>query len=158
MHPRAAEERESESLSAFVDKARVREVLENYFHGLDARDEDRLAACFTDDAIATHHYGSETEFTLNGSAAIARYFYELMSKFTASSHSATSSVITVSGDTATADTFATVHVVSGDRVRIRGIKYVDALTRVRGHWRISKRTHTQLWQYEAAAVKPFLPR
>ena len=140
------------------DKAYVRDVLENYFHALDTRDEDRLRACFTDDAVVTHHHGSESEFTLSGSAEIARYFCNLMRKFTATSHARSNSVVDVAGDTATAATLATVHVVSGDLVRVRGIKYVDELLRVDGGWRVNKRTHAQLWQYETAAVKPHLPR
>ena len=146
------------SLRAFVEKAAVREVLENYFHGLDAREEDRLAACFTDDAVATHHSGSDTEFTLTGGAAIARYFCGLLRTFTATNHTFSNSVIRVTGDTATGDTFAIAHVISDNRVRVRGIKYLDELARVSQQWRICKRTHIQLWQYEAAAVKPFLPR
>ena len=140
------------------EKAAVREVLENYFHGLDAREEDRLAACFTDDALATHHTGSESEFTLTGGAAIAHYFCGLLGRFTATNHALSNSVIQVTGDTAKADTYAIATVVIENRVRVRGLKYVDELDRVSRHWRIRKRTHIQLWQYEADAVKPFLPR
>ena len=146
------------SLKACVAKAAVREVLEDYFHGLDAREEARLAACFTEDAVATHHSGSDTELTLLGGKAIAGYFCGLLSTFTATNHTLSNSVIRVTGDTATADTFAIAHVVIDDRVRVRGIKYIDELVRVSQQWRICKRTHIQLWQYEAAAVKPFLPR
>jgi hypothetical protein len=147
------------TLREFVDKSKVREVLDNYFHGLDAREEGRLAACFTEDAVATHHSGSDTEFTLTGGAAIAQYFCTLMRKFTASNHTACNSVIELAHKTAAVNTFAIAHVVEGNRVRIRGLKYVDELVQTdAGQWRIRKRTHIQLWQYEADAVKPFLPR
>ncbi len=147
------------TLREFVDKSKVREVLDNYCHGLDGREEGRLAACFTEDAVATHHSGSDTEFTLTGGAAIAHYFCTLMRKFTASNHTACNSVIELTGKTATVNTFAIAHVVEGNRVRIRGLKYIDEFVRTDSEqWRIQKRTHIQLWQYEADAVKPFLPR
>jgi ketosteroid isomerase-like protein len=156
MNPSAVDD--AAPLRAFVEKAAVCEVLENYFHGLDAREEDRLAACFTDDAAATHHSGSDTEFTLAGGAAIARYFCELFRSFTATNHTLSNSVIQVTGDAATADTFAIAHVISNDRVRVRGIRYLDELVRVSQHWRICKRTHIPRWQYEADPVKPSLSR
>ena len=143
---------------AFAEKAAVREALENYFHGLDAREENDLAACFTADAVATHHSGSDSEFTLTGGAAIARYFCGLLSTFTATNHALSNSVIRVTGDTASADTYAIATVVIKQRVLVRGLRYLDELILVSGQWRIRKRTHIQLWQYEAEAVKPFLPR
>ena len=143
--------------ASLMDKAAVREVLESYFHGLDAREESRLAACFTEDAVATHHKGSDSEFALTGGAAIASYFCRLMGAFTATNHTLGNSVIQVSGDKANADTFAIATVVIEGRVRVRGIKYVDELVRTSRQWRICKRTHIQLWQYEADAVKPSLP-
>jgi len=146
------------SQDTYSDKAHVRDVIENYFHGLDTRDQDRLAACFTEDAVATHHHGSESEFTLSGGAEIARYFCAFMRKFTATSHARSNSVVEITGDEAAAMTLSTVHVISNDQVRIRGIKYVDELVRVNGRWRIARRKHIQLWQYEAVAVKPNLPR
>ena len=147
-----------ELLRETVEKTRVREMLENYFQGLDAREEDRLAACFTEDAVATHHSGSDTEFTVSGGATIARYFSSLMPTFTATTHAACNSVVQLTGDTATASTFAIAHVVDGGRVRVRGLRYIDELVQISRQWRIRKRMHIQLWQYEADAVKPFLPR
>lgn len=146
------------TLVELVAKARVREVLESYFHSLDAREQDRLAACFTEDAVATHHSGSESEFTLTGNAEIARYFCELMRTFVASNHNASNVVIRIQGSTASADTFAIATVVGADRVRVRGLRYLDELIEVASGWRIRKRTHIPLWQYETQAVKPHLPR
>lgn len=155
MNPRPAD---LKVLTEAIEKTRVREVLENYFQGLDAREEDRLAACFTVDAVATHHSGSDTEFTLSGGAAIAHYFCALMPTFTATTHACCNSVIQLNTDTATASTFAIAHVIDGKRVRVRGLRYIDELVQDSRQWRIKKRTHIQLWQYEADAVKPFLPR
>jgi len=146
------------ALAELVAKARVREVLESYFHSLDAREQDALAACFTEDAVATHHSGSESEFTLTGNVEIARYFCELMRTFASSNHNASNMVIRIRGATATADTFAIATVVGVDRVRVRGLRYLDKLVEVAGEWRIRTRTHIPLWQYETQAVKPHLPR
>jgi len=148
----------SADAAALADRLCIRETLERYFHGLDSRDEDELAACFADDAVATHHKGSDTEFTLSGGREIARYFCTLMRKYAASHHTASNAVIRVAGDTASADTFATVHIVSGEQMRVRGIRYLDDLVRKDGGWRIRGRTHIPLWQFEVPAVKPFLPR
>ena len=155
MDPSAAD---ALTLAELVAKTRVREVLERYFHGLDAREQDTIAACFTEDAVATHHSGSESEFTLTGNAEIARYFCELMRTFTASNHNASNVVVRIQGATATADTFAIATVVGADRVRIRGLRYRDELLEVASRWRICKRVHIPIWQYETQAVKPFLPR
>ena len=148
----------AQTSSETIAKAQVREVLERYFHGLDGREKELIAACFTEGAVATLHSGSETEFTLTGNAEIARYFCALMQTFTASNHSVSNSVIRVTGHTATADTFAIATVVSGSRVRVRGLRYLDELVHVSQQWRIRKRTHIPVWQYETEAVKPFLPR
>ncbi|MCC6533375.1 MAG: nuclear transport factor 2 family protein [Burkholderiales bacterium] len=146
------------ALAEMLAKAQVREVLESYFHALDAREEERLAACFTPDAVATHHSGSDSEFTLTGNAEIARYFVALMGTFDASNHNASNAVIRASGDSASADTFAIATVVAADRIRVRGLRYLDELVRSAGRWRIARRTHIPLWQYETAPVKPHLPR
>jgi hypothetical protein len=142
----------------FIEKAQVREVLENYFQGLDTRDETRLAACFTEDALAIHHSGSDTEFSLSGGAHIAHYFSTLMPKFLATTHACCNLVVQLNGDMASASTFAIAHVVDGPRVRIRGLRYIDQLVRGSHAWRIQRRTHIQLWQCEADSVTPFLPR
>src|ERR1700712_2785358 len=103
MDPNAADD--AVSLKAFVEKAKVREVLENYFHGLDAPEEELIVACFTDDAVATYHSGSDAELTLTGGVEIARYFCGLLSTFTATNHAISNSLIQITGNTATADTF-----------------------------------------------------
>ncbi len=155
----ATEEAGASAQDEMSGRAVIREVLETYFHGLDARREDLIAACFTDDAVATHHSGSDSEFTLAGAAEIARYFCGLMRTFKASHHAAGSHLIRVDGDTASVETFATAHVVAtNDLVRVRGLRYVDALVRVGGRWRIHRRTHIPIWQYDVQAVPPHLPR
>lgn len=155
MEPSTADAR---TLAELVARTRVREVLESYFHGLDAREEDTIGACFTEDAVATHFSGSASEFTLSGNAEIARYLCELMRTFAASTHNASNVVIRIQGAVATADTFAIATVIAADRVRVRGLRYLDELVEVASRWRIRKRTHIPIWQYETRAVEPFLPR
>ncbi len=57
-----------------------------------------------------------------------------------------------------ADTFVIATVVGADRVRVRGLRYLDELVEVARRWHIHKRTHIPIWQYETQVVKPFLPR
>jgi hypothetical protein len=40
---------------------------------------------------------------------------------------------------------------------VRGIRYIDDLVRTDGGWRIARREHRTLWQYDATRVEPHVP-
>lgn len=134
----------------------IRIVLERYFHGLDARDADELASCFSPQAAVRYH-GAGAEFTLQGGPAIARHLIATVSRFTATVHMLANTVIQVDGEVAKVDSFAIANVVIPDRTLVRGLRYRDVFTQRSGNWTIEERTHEPLWQYEAPTVTPWVP-
>ncbi len=135
----------------------IRDVLERYFFALDTRDEALLASCFTGDATILYHVGSPAEVALRGREAIVRRLHGRTKDFTATTHARSNTVARVNGDTATADTHAVVHVLTGSHMRVRGIRYHDVLVRQADGWQIRERTHVPVWQHDAIGVPPFLP-
>ena len=141
---------------AFLADLAVRCVLERYFSCIDRRDWTGLGECFAEDAQALYNTGG-TATTLVGRAAIVERL-RLVTRFAATNHLLSNAHVVVTGSDAKADTNAIAHLLmsgaGGQRVLVRGLRYVDALLQVDGCWRIHRRTHMQLWQYEADAVPP----
>ena len=137
-----------------MDWQAIRNTVERYMFGVDARDLDTLTGCFTPDATAIYHRGTEDERTTSGGAAIARQVFDSCSRFTASNHGISSFVATVEGDRAAANTFAVAHVIVGDTGLMRGLRYEDSLIRQPDGWRICRRVHTPLWQSAIAVTRP----
>jgi len=69
-----------------------------------------------------------------------------------------SQTVTVTGDTTTADSFAVAHLILEEGpILVRGLRYRDRLVRERSGWRIARREHQALWQYNAESVVPQVP-
>lgn len=140
------------------DEQRIRRVLERYYFGIDTRDRDIVASCFTKDAAALYHKGFDTEVTLSGGYGIADFLLQRIAVYSGTNHLASNTRVTISGATAHAECHAIAHVVFEGDVRIRGLRYVDDLVReADGQWRIKHRTHIPLWQYHAKEVRPSIP-
>lgn len=142
--------------TSVLDIARIRATLERYFHALDARDADSLASCFSEAAEVAYR-GTGAEFTMRGNTAIAHQLIRTVSRFTATIHALSNTVIAVSGSTATADSFAVAHVIADGQALVRGLRYRDALTKTATGWRIGRRSHEPLWQYDVPTVPPHVP-
>lgn len=131
-------------------------VLERYFSCIDRRDWTGLGECFAEDAQAVYNTGGVAT-TLVGRIAIVERL-RLVTRFAATNHLLSNADVVVTGSEAKADTNAIAHLLmSGagcQRVLVRGLRYVDALLQVDGRWQIHRRTHLQLWQFEADAVPP----
>ena len=138
---------------------RIRSVIERYFNAVDRRDWELLAACFTEDVA--FEFNLDTVIQVHGREALIERM-RAMPKSAASIHSLASTSILVDGDTASAVTFGTAQVVldriDGGRVLVRGLRYDDKLKRVDGAWRIAKRRHLPIWQYETVSVPPRAPQ
>lgn len=134
---------------------RIRTILERYFHAVDRRDFELLGTCFTDDV--DFEFNLETKIEVKGRDALVARFMG-MNKPHASSHSMSNTGITVTGNTARSTTFAVVHAVMAPgpdaRVLIRGLRYDDEFVYGTDGWRIRRRRHNPLWQYEAKTVTP----
>jgi hypothetical protein len=124
-----------------------------YWAGVDRRDTELFASAFAPGAV----------LSLLGGKRVVRVSDLIASgnfggDFEHTSHALTSQVIDVTGDTATADSFALAHLVpSTGPILVRGLRYQDVLARTESGWVITHREQTALWQYDATRVEPHLP-
>jgi hypothetical protein len=142
----------------FDQQSVIRSIVERYFNAVDRRDYELLTTCFTQDV--------EVEFNLDPKIVVhdRDELIAFMQRFphsTASSHGLSNISVLVEGDTASAVTFAVVHAVigpvDGGPILIRGLRYDDQLRREGGTWRICRRSHNPLWQYETTVIRPRVP-
>jgi ketosteroid isomerase-like protein len=138
-------------LQNLLDREAIHEVLVRYATALDDRDWDRLASCFTEDAIAD--YGSGV---FDGPVAIVDLCRQMLSPLQVSQHLLGSFEITISGKTATSRCyFHAQHVRpgldGGDQLIIAGT-YEDSLQKSADQWQIRKRRLVATWQKGNPAV------
>jgi hypothetical protein len=145
-----------DSREQVVDKLYVRETIERYFFGVDAQDRKSLIGCFSANAEASYHWATPEERTIVGGVAICDDVFSACRTFTSSTHCIANLVIDVAGEIAEANTFAIAHVVRGNNLVVRGLRYQDRLLRTQEGWHISRRKHTPMWQTEAVVQAPKL--
>ena len=131
------------------DRIAITDVIQRYAHGLDRRDWDMVAACFTADAQATYG-GTVLE---PGVDNIIRHVRGL-ENIKASTHFFGGSLIDFDGDEADVLTPATVYLTDVDEagaetVRTRGLRYQDRFVRQGDKWLIRVRLHMVDWMYES---------
>ncbi len=146
-------------MSVWEDEVAIRGLVELFLSAIDSKDFEKLRPHVSDDfeivAFAdpdgtggNAHRGIDAP-----SAAVAG--------IAASCHAAANSVVVVDGDTASSDTFAVAFVEVGEahygRILIRGIRYRDEFVRLADGWRMKRRVHSALWQFDAAAMTPAMP-
>lgn len=126
-------------------------MLVRYATSLDDRDWERLASCFTDDAVADYGTG-----VFEGPDAIVGLCRQMLEPLEVSQHLLGSFEITVTGETATSRCyFHAQHVknglVDGSQLIIAGT-YEDSLRNHAGQWLIQKRRLIVSWQDGNAKV------
>lgn len=146
--------------AALYDRTLIRERLELYMSALDRLDRQLVIECFTEDA--------ELEYDLKPERYVGgAHFFETLSRvfsaFSSTNHSISNSHVVVSGDTARVDSRAIAVLVDkhSQRTSIRGVRYLDDLVRCGADWKIKRRIHQPLWQYDvdgAACVLPGLDK
>lgn len=133
----------------------VRQLLERYFSCIDRRDWTGLADCFAEDAHAVYNSGQAQ--TLAGRAAIVERL-RVVERFAATNHILSNAHVTIGNHDARSITHAVAHLLPAEgslqRILVRGLRYEDDLALDAGTWRISRRVHQPLWQYEADAIPP----
>lgn len=153
--PMLLTEAEQIALREFLRQGQVRSVLERYFHAVDSYDTAMLESCFTEDAQFAFNANSDDKRVLIGNRGIAEFFRERRRNFKAQCHFLNHAAITVRGTTASADVFAMSNIVFEDRIAVRGLRYLDELVLGPDEvWRIARRVHTPLWQYNGTPVAP----
>jgi uncharacterized protein (TIGR02246 family) len=132
----------------------IRATIEAYFSAVDRRDWVAYGQCFTADAVfeLSHH---STEI-VSGREAIVERAERRMNR-PVSNHLLSNMHARAAAGRATATTHAIAHLAvpraGGDVIVVRRNLYVYELVHEGdGRWRISRRRHEPLWQFEAAAT------
>jgi ketosteroid isomerase-like protein len=141
----------------------IRRHLESYMSAIDRRDFEAVAACFTENAeIRTHVTSGDPqsgEF-YRGGAEFAKGVRRL-EKFKSTNHSLANALIEVNGRTAKADCRVTAWLMGeidgSDRVFLRCIHVIEDLVLMEAGWKICKRLHMPMIQFEVPSSPIFMP-
>ena len=133
------------TLEEAADRGAIRELIDAYAHGADRRDADGQMALFTADThfvVYMDARSSEPSMELHSRAELAPVFDDL-NRYVATTHFNGQSTVTISGATATGETYCLAHHVSveGDErtIMIASIRYEDTFTKSDGTWLFSER-------------------
>ncbi len=141
------------ALQQLVDRAAIQELLTRYAHGVDRRDLNLVAACFTPDAAYEGSLGSGTiDVALDA-------LRDRMPRYRTTMHFLTNVLIELDGDRANSETYALVyHRLEGedeDEDFIVGVRYLDEVTRFADGWRITRRrTSMEFQRWDAVTLPP----
>ncbi|WP_236791797.1 nuclear transport factor 2 family protein [Amycolatopsis sp. GM8] len=135
-----------------LDEQGIRDACMRYWAGVDQKDADLFGAAFTADAELSL-FGGENVVKIADMIAGGR----LSGGYAHTCHSLANQTVTVTGDTATATSFVVAHLIpDAGPILVRGLRYEDQLVRHGSGWRIARREHHTLWQYDAERVVPHL--
>lgn len=139
-----------------LDRSAIRSLLECYFVSIDRKDWDSVATCFSTDSVSFYNNDPSE---LVGPESVVRLIKNAIGTLEGTIHSIGSIEIDVDGDKAMSWTSAIAHLPYQDRqiVSIRAITYIDEFEKREGTWKIVRRKHQPLWQYEAEMKVPHLP-
>ena len=144
------------ALREVLDRAAIRDVLVRYAHGVDRRDLDAVAACFTPDAA---YKGSLGEGSIDVALTALR---ERMGQYASTMHFLGNQLIELAGDSATSETYAIAYhqlqLEDGRKNMAVGVRYLDSLRRTDQGWRICRREVQLEWQRHDELVVPDLGR
>jgi ketosteroid isomerase-like protein len=142
------------------DRARLRELVDEYAAAVDRRDSRAVAAMFTADGVLEVWSDPESAsptLVHDGRAAIERAIAAL-DGFYATVHATANHSATIDGDVAVAQTRCLAHHVTGDLSAatdtVLAVNYVDLIVRDSGRWLFARRQVRMLWQMSIAADRP----
>lgn len=125
----------------------IRNLLGRYARAVDERDFDAVAACFTQDAVASYS-------GLAIPAGVDNIVQHIrgVTRTVHSQHFIHPIIIDVAGDEATSLSYAIAVLIQKDhedgvQSLARGLRYADKLRRTDGAWRIFDRLHSADWQW-----------
>ena len=135
----------SMTLEEAADRITIRELIDAYAHCADRRDADGQMALFTADThfvVYMDARSSEPSMELHSRAELTPVFDDL-NRYVATTHFNGQSTVTISGATATGESYCLAHHVSveGDArtIMIASIRYQDTFTKSDGTWLFSER-------------------
>jgi hypothetical protein len=132
-------------------EATGRQLIEEYFFGLDDRDYERATRSLVPDARCAYG-GVELP---PGREPVAAYLRAALDPLRSTRHVVTSVGMVSGGERPKIRTFALAYVVraAGDaeELQVRGLTYDDELTRIDGRWWVAERRHEVGWASTAPA-------
>jgi 3-phenylpropionate/cinnamic acid dioxygenase small subunit len=130
------------ALQTLLDRAAVHEVLLRYARGVDRRDIDLVASCFTPEAA---YDGALARGDIRQALARLR---EAMDRYASTMHFLGNMVIEVTGDHASSETYAIAYhrPRAGERQHVVAVRYLDELVRRDGRWLIARRRVCRDWE------------
>jgi hypothetical protein len=153
--------------AAVRDRLAIQDVLARSFIALDRRDYDMLRNCFTADVRVRYGAkrtaeGIQADFEGVGITVLMERFQRPadaagdrgrpLESWATTTHQMGTLMMTIRGDSAEAETYATAYLVdvgpTSSRIFVRGIRYLDRLRCTDGEWRICERVHTADWMFE----------
>jgi 3-phenylpropionate/cinnamic acid dioxygenase small subunit len=124
------------------DHLEISDLLARYGIALDIRDWELLATCFAPELRAVY---AETG-TFESYEAWEQMARGALDRCASTQHLIGNVRITVSGDTANAQSYAqAAHVMHSGELAITGTAYTDVLRRTDAGWRITSRNMVRLW-------------
>ena len=136
-----------------LDRGAIRDVIMRFAIGVDGRDWDLVASCFTPDA----YFDSGPIFQGKIQQGIP-IFRENMAHFESTMHFTGTQVIELNGDKASAETYGIdyhrLNVQGKQKDVIVGLRFLDDLVRQSERWLIQRRVVKFVWQREDAVVLP----
>src|SRR5487761_1582357 len=136
-------------MSEWADaRAAICDLEARYGAGIDRRDVELVAGCFTEDAVAD--YGGAGH--LEGGRHIAETLVERASTHLVTTHFIGGPLVDLDGDRAWAETPCLAYLLAEEgpsaRMRVRAVRYQDSLVLRDGRWRIARRRHGADWQVD----------
>jgi 3-phenylpropionate/cinnamic acid dioxygenase small subunit len=130
------------AIRELLDRAAIQDVLLRYARGVDRKDLDLVAACFTPDAS---YEGALASGTIADALACLR---DAMARYDGTMHFVGNQLIEIDGDTARSETYAVAyHCLTGtSEVFTVGVRYLDELVREGDEWHIRRRVVKTEWQ------------
>jgi ketosteroid isomerase-like protein len=139
-------------LQELLDRAAIQDVLLRYARGVDRRDLDLVASCFTPDASYEGTLGR------GGVAQALAALREAMTRYESTMHFLGNQVIEIAGDRAESETYAIAyHRLHDQRNLVVAVRYLDQLTRTAGRWLIARRVATVAWRRLEDPAPPEVP-
>ena len=138
------------------DRVEIANVLYRYAKGIDDKNLQQVLDCFAPDIemdlLGRKVAGIESlTRLLRGEYGGPRSAIGV-DRINASTHVLANILISLRGNTASADTQGIAHLHGTrddqDVFLVRGIRYRDEFRKADGRWTICKRLHTETWQYE----------
>jgi 3-phenylpropionate/cinnamic acid dioxygenase small subunit len=127
-----------------LDRAAIHDVLLRYARGVDRKDLDLVAACFTPDAS---YEGALASGTIAQALGTLR---ERMARYEATMHFIGNQLVEVHGDTARSETYAVAYHRLAEAGIVKlftvGVRYLDELVRTSDGWRIRQRVVKKEWE------------